>query len=393
MTSDAFQSVLQFVYSGKLGVTIDSILDIHAASKLLLINEMSGQLRSLVMRSITSENVFAVGAQSYLFDDPELQLSCEKYVCHNFSSVLNSAAFHNQPVDVVEYFLASDDVVLPGGETQVLNAILGWIEFESREQGSQTRVQHFERLLECVRFDDMSRTELETLATTEEPSLVAQRARETLTQVYETESPSQGNTYESESDGDSDHERFRDAAEEDIVRSRQSHAPRRRHSVSQVHIHTIANEESGSTEGPRFRVTNQCLRNIRFDFVIHDVLQFREAGQVVCSPWYKCGPGLAWRMEVYPRGTRLSLQNHVSVFLRCSDENSHVFQCSANFSIFVLEQSFGMQKKTFSSTRTFSTGEPCWGRSKFVRRSELQDSQVALQDDHGSVVFATNITW
>jgi hypothetical protein len=380
VSAAVFAAVLDFIYTGKVDVRASEagLLDVDAAARLLLMGALQKKLRPVILRFISVHTVFAVGAHAYLYDDLKMQVECERFACLHFQEILGTPGFLTLPHECLEHFIMSNDLMLADGEVRILHAVSAWVQAQPRE-----RAGHFAELLSMVRFSDMAAEELGAIiASAGLSSEIGARAAASLADVTAAQL-AQSN------DGEAD--RLDDEHVGNTVAA-PAPAPALRRTRSRG-LPAVGSEH-GDVAGPRFRVPRHCVRNIRFDFVIRNIAHVGESAQSLDSPWYKCGGGLLWRLELYPRGSSATLGDYMSVFLRCCDESvAETFECSANFSLFIVEQVFGNQERIFEATKTFTADEPCWGRSKYVRRSELLDSARSLRDGMGNVVIGVSVTY
>lgn len=389
ITAPAFTCVLEFIYTGKLSVSTEKLLEAHSAAKLLLIEPLQRKLRSIIIKQISVGTVFAVGEHAWLFDDQEMQEHCEQFVSEHFEQISLSQRFRELSFDCVRHFVSSNDLVLADGEVSVLKAVTNWAGYSPRE-----RAEQFAELLHLIRFSDMAKEELaaivEVSGSENEVALLAAAAlADAQAEKHIVE--------EEEEDSEADQLAQHDGSTVVQVAGVQRPGPTLIRNTSRGRNYRSsegASTDAGERGGPRFRVPRRCVRNIRFDMVVRNFSQLGGSSQAINSPWYKCGGGLLWRLEVYPCGSAPGLSEYMSVFLRCADESTmETFECSANFSLFIVEQNFGGHERIFEATKNFTTDEPCWGRSKYVRRADFLEYDTPLRDERGNVIIGTSITW
>lgn len=379
----ALKYVVEYIYMGTIDVSSEDkchLLEIDEAARYLLMPAaMLANLRSMILRSITITNVFAVGCHAHKMADDELESECERFACERFQEILESPTFLELPFPCLEHFLASNDLILKDGEVQLLQRISTWVSHDLR-----SRAGHFHKLLDHVRFADMALEELAAIVESAGPdSEISSRAALAIT----------GLEMNKLSVADSDNHGEAEALNEHVGNTIPQPAPtlQRRQSRGGER----SNREGGEVGMPRFRAQRRCVRNIRFDFVIRNIANPGQPMQALNSPWYKCGGGLLWRLELYPRGSAATLGDYMSVFLRCCNSSGEEdFECSASFSLFLIEQNFGGQEKVFEATKIFTADEPCWGRSRYIARSELlAENGRAYSDSRGNVVVGVSVVY
>lgn len=379
----ALKYIVEYIYMDSLDVSTEDkchLLEIDAAARYLLMpGSMLAKLRSLILRSITISNVIAVGCHAHKMADEELESECERFACERFQEILDSRTFLEMPFECLEHFLASNDIVLKDGEVQLLHRISTWVSHDLRSRGG-----HFHKLLDVIRFEDMALEELAAIVESAGPdSEISSRAATAIAglemnKLSVTESEDQG-----EAEALNEHVGNTIPQPAPPLQRRQSRGGESR------------NGEGGEVGMPRFRAQRRCVRNIRFDFVVRNIANPGQPMQAQNSPWYKCGGGLLWRLELYPRGSSAALGDYMSVFLRCCNGSGEEdFECSASFSLFLVEQNFGGQEKVFEATKMFTADEPCWGRSRYVARSELlAENGRAYSDSRGNVVVGVSVVY
>lgn len=393
-TPDTFACVLRYIYTGEVVLGRASLIDVHCAAKQLLMPELDTAVRSMILMSICSRNALVAGRHATLFDDDELEQACENYVLDHFEKVSETSDFLALDLGGVLHFVGSDRLVLCDSEVSIVRAVVRWVGHNESERG-----EFAEELVRTIRLDEMSVEEKQAAlrvatkcsavrqvlltALYDETQVRGNEADFDLGNAQEDDLPTGGPAIGWSADSDEEYQPAVSASPVRRARQRGSRgAYAARHSEVEV-------------SGPRFRVQRRCMRNIRFDFVVRNISRLRLRCESANSPWYKCGGGLLWRLEVYPHGGSPEVSNFVSAFLRCSEEaSSEEFVCTANFTLFIVEQTVGNQTNVFQATKAFTHAEPCWGKSRYIRYDELFAGDQSLSDPcTDSVVVGASITW
>jgi BTB/POZ domain len=377
----AFGHILDYIYTGDLNIAVSDkhvpdnqrLLEIDSAARYLLMpTSLVSRLRTLILRSITTDNVLSVGEHAYRMGDEGLESECERFACEHFQDILDGSQFLDLPYTCLKHFVASSDLVLREGEVSLLHRLSLWVAHDSA-----SRARYFHKLLHNVRFSDMALEELAAIAKAAGPaSEIASRASQAIAELELS-----GLSVTAQADPS-------DEKNGNVIPSVVPVLLRK-------HSRGVDNRRGDGQDnaGPRFRAQRRCIRNIRFDFVVRDVGRAGHPVQALNSPWYKCGGGLLWRLELYPRGSSPELQDYMSVFLRCCNGSDlDEFECSASFSLFLVEQNFGAQEQVFGATKAFTSKEPCWGRAKYVLRSALL-AENGYRDSRGNVVIGVSVTF
>jgi BTB/POZ domain/BTB And C-terminal Kelch/MATH domain len=385
LSAPIFESVLNFIFTGELNATSESILDLYVAAEYLLINQLKEHLRPVVLKYMTAANVFDFGELAFRFDDDDLQVSCDNFIVHNFDLVARSDCFLQQPFSCVEHFVSCHDLDVET-EDSVLRAVVRWVLFDPAERvGSQQAA-----LLTHVCASKFSLAELHTiLKSLGSETAFGQRiadeilSRQQRTQLQETSSRNV------RIDADGDHE----VPVEDTPESRghlEADEPEAEVDLfRRTPSRAIREVDVDGNVRPRFRMPQQCVRSISFDYVLRNVSQFNESSQ--SSPWYRCGGGLMWRLETYA----VSSGEYLSCFLRCSDESeTSQFRALANFTLSIISQTTGVQAKVFEATKQFTNDAPCWGKTRWLGATDILDSTHGLRDWRtDAMVIAATVVW
>lgn len=375
--------IVEYIYMGTLDVsTADKcrLLEIDTAARYLLMpDSMLARLRSMILRSITTTNVFEVGCHAHKMGDEELESECERFACEHFQDIVESPGFLKLPFTCLEHFLASNDLVLKDGEVRLLHRISVWVSHDLK-----SRAGDFHKLLDRIRFSDMAFEELAAIVESAGAhSEISSRAVSAIANLAVNRLSLTDSDDHGEAEALDEHVGDTNPQPAPVLQRRLSRGGQRR------------SRDGGEVGLPRFRAQRRCVRNIRFDFVVRNIANPGQPMQALNSPWYKCGGGLLWRLELYPRGSSAALGDYMSVFLRCCNgSGEEEFECSASFSLFLVEQNFGGQEKVFEATKMFTADEPCWGRSRYVARSELlAENGRAYSDSRGNVVVGVSVVY
>jgi BTB/POZ domain/BTB And C-terminal Kelch/MATH domain len=387
ISAAAFEVLLDFIYTGRLSPGPDIVMEVYAAAKLLLMDALDEILHSRVLLHISPASVFDIGTQAYMFDDKDVQEACENFICEHFGAVSKTESFLHQHLECILHFIASDRLFLPEGEVQLAAAVLRWLQHRPSE-----RIESLPTLLKHIRFSELSKSELQGIKNSVPPeSPIFDQLCLVLERVHKDP---EDHRRPAQDEARPPTPRLEDEIEASepirlALESASLSAPSR---TSRRYRDGRLPEDSG---GPRFRIRRRCVRNIRFDFVVPGYSRYDRGAEALNSPWHKCGGGLLWRLEVYPRGTTSGQDEYLSVFLRCCDESStDPFSSVANFSLYVVEQNFGRQAAVFRATKTFTNEASCWGKAKYIKLDELMSAEQALRDDASdSLVLGASVTW
>jgi len=151
VTSRGLKCVLDFVYTGKLEISLENIECLLQAASHLQVAEVLEFCNRFLCSEITKENCVEIGQIANTFSLKPVDFKVNVFMLENFSDV---ADFNKIPYERLAYLLSSD-VLKDFNELQLFNAARGWIESES-----ETRLQYAPHLMQHIRFPLISPTDL-----------------------------------------------------------------------------------------------------------------------------------------------------------------------------------------------------------------------------------------
>lgn len=153
VTAMGLKCVMDFIYSGKLEISLQNIECLLQAASHLQVTEVLEFCKKFLCCEITKENCVEIGVIANTFHLESVDLKVNMFMLENFNDVTD---FNKIPVDRLAILLASD-VLKDFNELQLFNAARGWIESDV-----DNRLQYASRLMKHIRFPLISPTDLIT---------------------------------------------------------------------------------------------------------------------------------------------------------------------------------------------------------------------------------------
>lgn len=154
----AMTSILDFMYSGKLGITCENVQEIFIASSFLQIAEITNNCVEFIRRNIDIGNCLDVLTIADRYKIKELEDRALGFCAIHFNTILEHEDVSSIEESILVKLISLDSLNVPS-EIVVFQAIELWIS----SQDSSDKLDIFERLLSHVRFAYMDPHDLVSL--------------------------------------------------------------------------------------------------------------------------------------------------------------------------------------------------------------------------------------
>ena len=151
ISSAVMEDVLQFIYTGSVGVTQENSKDLIVAANYLLIPGLKKLCGRFLERQMSKSNSISTFYFAEMYQCDELITNTRKFIHANFKSVAEMDEFLDLEAKEVERWISSDEISVEV-EADVFKIVLKWI-----EQNKSERKAWFEQLFRHVRLDSLSR--------------------------------------------------------------------------------------------------------------------------------------------------------------------------------------------------------------------------------------------
>lgn len=134
-----------------------NVSSVLQASSMLQFDIIQQMCINIISESLTVDTCLDTMRISYDLDIPELHKKAKTVALWEFRSVVKTSAFLNLSIEALENYLSNDCLNTCNGEFEVFEAGINWV------QEIPERSQYIERILKCVRFKDISVTDIKTI--------------------------------------------------------------------------------------------------------------------------------------------------------------------------------------------------------------------------------------
>lgn len=124
VTARGLKCVVDFIYTGRLTISLENIEDLLQAASHLQVAEVLDFCNRFLVSELTKENCVEIGQIANTFNLRPVDLRVNLFMLENFNAVTD---FNKIPVERLA-FLLSSDVLKDFNELQLFNAAKGWIE-------------------------------------------------------------------------------------------------------------------------------------------------------------------------------------------------------------------------------------------------------------------------
>jgi hypothetical protein len=121
---DVVQALMNFVYTSKLDLTADKVLDVLSAAEKLEINEILNTCQEYIQQNVLSDSWLFARQIALDRSSKWLLTAVDNYIHENFSALLQSTDFLELPRLQVEIINKKEDI---RSETEICNEILGLV--------------------------------------------------------------------------------------------------------------------------------------------------------------------------------------------------------------------------------------------------------------------------
>lgn len=152
------KDVLQFIYDGRVRMTSrENAQEMFEAADFLCLRKLKNIAWRFLQQTLSFSNCLSTYYLAEKYQCEELQSNASEFIHQNFSMVANTEEFLNLPVQEVERWISSDDIVTLE-EKEVFEIVLRWINGDKTLR--RERKINFEELFRHVRLDFIPRRQL-----------------------------------------------------------------------------------------------------------------------------------------------------------------------------------------------------------------------------------------
>ena len=161
ISGSVMEDVLEFVYTGTVGVTQENAKELIAAGNYLIIPSLKTVSGRFLEGEMSNKNCISTFYFAEKYQCNELLTNSRRFVHENFACVAEMDEFLSLEAKEVERWISSDEIVVKA-ELDVFNIVQKWVEHRKSE-----RKAAFEELFRHVRLVFLSRDHLLSVVTNE----------------------------------------------------------------------------------------------------------------------------------------------------------------------------------------------------------------------------------
>ena len=161
ISGSIMEGVLEFVYTGTVGVTQENAKELIAAGNYLIIPSLKTVSGRFLEGEMSNKNCISTFYFAEKYQCNELLTNSRRFVHENFACVAEMDEFLSLEAKEVERWISSDEIVVKA-ELDVFNIVQKWVEHRKSE-----RKAAFEELFRHVRLVFLSRDYLLSVVTNE----------------------------------------------------------------------------------------------------------------------------------------------------------------------------------------------------------------------------------
>ncbi|KAK7864722.1 hypothetical protein R5R35_013610 [Gryllus longicercus] len=159
---EAMRSILEYVKTNEIPRDIlksNEILSLLQASSMLQFEGVQEICVNVIIQEwLSVDTCLQTMATAHVLDLISLYRKARALAFWEFSTVKTTSAFFDLSIDALENYLGDDGLNTKQGEFEVFDAGLSWL-----QEDPESRKQYILRILACVRFSDMSASDIRTM--------------------------------------------------------------------------------------------------------------------------------------------------------------------------------------------------------------------------------------
>lgn len=156
LTSRNLEELVEYIYTGKLSLTMENVEDTLACANYFLMNSLRDSCCQFLDNILSCNNCIPIFSIATRFRCGQLRDKAKQIILQNFEFVMESDNFLNLCFNEVFDVLSSDMLEIPN-EDVVFKALMRWLEYDL------SRSDYFSELLDCVRVQFLSDSYLSSL--------------------------------------------------------------------------------------------------------------------------------------------------------------------------------------------------------------------------------------
>ena len=154
ISASVFGDVLQFIYTGEIGVTPQNVKELMMAANFLLIDALKEICSAFLRLSLDICNCFSLKGFAKQYNCKSLEDSANEFICAYFVEISKTEEFLSLDLEAVAEVISHDNLQVIK-EEEVYEALIRWIKHDY-----DARKGCFEKLFQCIRCGYMCKNYL-----------------------------------------------------------------------------------------------------------------------------------------------------------------------------------------------------------------------------------------
>eukprot|EP00698_Gefionella_okellyi_P009576 TRINITY_DN2448_c0_g1_i1.p1 TRINITY_DN2448_c0_g1~~TRINITY_DN2448_c0_g1_i1.p1 ORF type:complete len:473 (-),score=88.15 TRINITY_DN2448_c0_g1_i1:278-1621(-) len=152
---DAFELVLEFIYTGQVEISPDIALGVHAIATRFQVDALRLAAEKCIAASMSKDDVVKLMDSAQQFETPFLAEQCMGYIVKNANKMFKSGDLENLHKDVLLQLLQDEKLAVT--EINVFRGVLRWAE---RNRGSMTIAEAMAPFVDHIRYGCMDAADI-----------------------------------------------------------------------------------------------------------------------------------------------------------------------------------------------------------------------------------------
>ena len=149
ISTKSMQTIIDFIYTGKIAIDNENVMDLLSAADYLLMNEVKQYCFEFLASVLNIENCFEVLSKAHLYNNYSLECNVYAYISDNFANLIEANILNDLPVkDVISCLKNINRKKI--SELLVYQTIINWTKHDE-----SSRKNDFVELFQLLKLDEL----------------------------------------------------------------------------------------------------------------------------------------------------------------------------------------------------------------------------------------------
>lgn len=149
-----FEKILQWIYSAQILISLDTVFPLQKIAQQLDLLEIQHECKKFIKQKLEGDDFVELYLCATKYNEKEVMQQCLEAMENNFLVTMNSNAFCELPITVIQHLLQSEDV--NSTEIDLFFGLMKW--WRANEENHDKK--EFDSMLTCIRFPIMTPQQL-----------------------------------------------------------------------------------------------------------------------------------------------------------------------------------------------------------------------------------------